>query len=128
MSDHTWMRRCGALASIAFACVALSACGEGKAKEPSGQVVATVDGQEVTLRELRAEMGNLTSSDPNQRRQLEQAALQAIVQRKILAKAAQEQKLDKSPDYALFKQRAIELSLVQALQENLIKKVRYRKT
>jgi EpsD family peptidyl-prolyl cis-trans isomerase len=123
MSGNAWIRRLGALASVGLACVALVACGEGKTKAPSGQVVATVDGEEITLRELRAEMGALTIADPNQRRQAEQQALQAIVQRKVLAKAAQEQKLDKSPDYALLKQRALELSLVQSLQDSLIKRV-----
>src|SRR5688500_6823890 len=100
MSDTSKRTRAAALALVAG--LTLAACDRGK--EPSGQVVATVDGQEVTIRELRAELGNLSFATPAERKAGEQAALQAIVNRKLLAKASEDQKLDKSPEFALQKQ------------------------
>lgn len=114
----------GARASvlIALTCVVLAGCGS-KNKTPTGQVVANVDGQEVTIRELKTEMGTFSTSDPKIMKSAEQTALRAIVNRKLLAKAAIDQKLDKSADYGLQKQRAVEFTLVQALQANITKSV-----
>ena len=113
----------GALVAAA-ACVALAGChfpglGGGQ-KAPTGQVVATVDGREVTLRELNAEMGSAAYPDPKTRKVAEQQALRNIVARIVLANAARAQGLDKTPDFALQKQRAIDSVLAQALQQKLI--------
>jgi peptidyl-prolyl cis-trans isomerase C len=113
-----------ALCLIPIACLAVSACdGKGEAKAPAGQVVATVDGQEITVRDLRAEMGGTNYPDPVARKAAESAAVQSIVSRKLLAKAAEDRDLDKTPDFALLKQRANELALAQALQESILKTV-----
>jgi EpsD family peptidyl-prolyl cis-trans isomerase len=106
---------------VGLACVSLTACGKGK--EPSGQVVATVGKEEITQRELRAELGNFASSDAKTMRAAEQQALQAIVRRKLIVQAAEDQKLDKSPDFALQKKRAEELVLTQMWQNRLVKDV-----
>lgn len=103
-------------------CLTLAACG-GKGKEPSGQVVATVDGDEITLTELRTELQGANLSDPKARKAAEQRALQAIINRKIAAKAAEEQKLDKTPQFALQEERALELMRANALQERIISSV-----
>lgn len=111
----------------AAACVALAGChfpglGGGN-KAPTGQVVANVDGREVTLRELNAEMGSTAYPDPKTRKAAEQAALRNIVARIVLADAARKQGLDKTPDFALVKQRAIDTVLAQTLQQKLIEAV-----
>jgi EpsD family peptidyl-prolyl cis-trans isomerase len=108
----------------AAACVALAGCkfpgiGVGN-KAPTGQVVANVDGHEVTLRELSAEMGNTAYPDPKTRKAAEQVALRNIVVRVVLADAARQQGLDKTPDFALQKDRAIDTVLAQQLEQKLI--------
>jgi len=95
----------------------------GGHKAPTGQVVATVDGREITLRELNAEMGTAAYPDPKTRKAAEQTALRNIVARTVLANAAREQGLDKTPDFALQKQRAIDSVLAQSLQQKLITSV-----
>ena len=108
---------------IPFACLALTACDLGKAKEakaPTGQVVATVDGEEITARELRAELQGMSFPSPQARKSAEQAALQSIIDRKLLAKAAEEAKLDETPDFALQKARVDDLLLAQALVKKTV--------
>ena len=104
------------------AAVALAGCkfpGAGDAKPPTGQVVARVGDHEVTLRDLQAEMGDETISDPKARKSAEQAALGNIVGRTILADAAREQGLDKTPDFAIQKERVYDTLLVQTLQQKV---------
>ncbi|HEX5380530.1 MAG TPA: hypothetical protein VFW47_18265 [Phenylobacterium sp.] len=107
-----------------LACVALVAChipGMPKSnKAPSGQVVATVDGEEITLSELRAELaGQPNPPNPQAAKLVEEGALRQIIIRKIMAKAAHDQNLDKTPAFAIEKQRAGEALLTQALQRQL---------
>src|SRR5438477_9293992 len=94
--------------AILLACIALCACRfpqlGGSPKTPSGQVVAVVDGREVTLRELRAELAGVSFPDARARKLGEQAALKAIVTRRIVARAAHDQGIDKTPDFAVQKQ------------------------
>jgi EpsD family peptidyl-prolyl cis-trans isomerase len=116
----------GALVAAA-GCVAVAGCHfpglGGGHKAPTGQVVANVDGREVTLRELNAEMGTAAYPDPKTRKAAEQAALRNVVARIVLADAARQQGLDKTPDFALQKQRAIDSVLAQELQQKLITSV-----
>lgn len=112
-------------AYLAVASLALTACGDGKAAQPKGQVVATVDGQEITRTQLRAEMRQnpAAAGDANARQQLEKAMLQQIVARKVLAEAARKDGVDKTPEFAMLRERAEEALLVQAYQEQLAKSV-----
>lgn len=107
---------------VVGACIALGACrfpGLGH-KAPSGQVLATVDGQEITMRDLSAELGATVPSDPKARKAVEQQALQAIIDRKLLAKAAEKEGLEKTPEFALKKQRMTDALLAQSLQDKLV--------
>ena len=107
---------------VGTACIALAACG-GSDKEPTGQVVATVFGEEITAIDLRNEMGNFRAPDAATRKAAERAALEQIVQRKLLAHAAEEAKIDKSPEYAQQKIRADEAFLVRFWQDRVAKSV-----
>lgn len=108
-------------------CVGLTGCKfhipGTQAKTPAGQVVATVDGQEITIRQLQAELGNATFPTPAVQKQAQQRALQLIIQRKILAKAAVDQKIDKSPTFAVDRDRAIENLEVQLLAQKTAQNV-----
>lgn len=107
-----------------LACVALVACHipglPGGNKAPSGQVVATVDGEEITLSELRSELaGAPAPPSPQAAKLMEEAALRQIIIRHIMAKAAVDQKLDKTPTFAIEKGRATQGLLTQALQRQI---------
>ena len=114
-------RACAALGAAA-AFVGLAACHGAAQREggaPVGQVIAVVDGQEITVRNLEAELGGLAPADPKARAAAQQAALQAIVSRIILADAARAQGLDKTPEFALRKQAAIDALLAQSLASKI---------
>jgi EpsD family peptidyl-prolyl cis-trans isomerase len=104
----------------ASACLLVAGCGN---KAPSGQVAATVDGKEITMIDLRNEMGGFKAPDAKTRKAAEQAALDQIVTRKLLATAARDQKLDKTPEYAQEKDRLEDLLLVRLWQNRIAKAV-----
>lgn len=107
--------------AVLLATVAISACGMGGGgdKAPTGQVVATVDGEEITAMELNAELAGVQVADPAQRKQVEQAALQRIIARKLLAQQAKEQKVDKTPAFAQQLARSNETLLAAAAQRKM---------
>jgi len=98
----------------------LAACGD---KAPTGQVAAKVGKDEITVQEIQAELNGFNPSDPKARKQAEQQALQNIVQRKLLARAAEDAKVDRSPEFAVQKARMEEALLVQAWQNSLVQAV-----
>jgi EpsD family peptidyl-prolyl cis-trans isomerase len=106
------------------AALALVGCGKKGAEGEleKGQVVATVDGKDITVHELNAELQGAqvpANISPDQRKQLEQGALQQVVNRRILADIARERGLDKTPMYLLQERRAEEQILVQMLQRQM---------
>lgn len=101
----------------------LAACkfpGVGRGGAPTGQVVAKVGEQEITLRQLHAELPAESSGDPAARKQAEQTALGNMVARTVLAQAARAQGLEDTPDFALQKQRLLDGLLVQSLQQKIV--------
>ena len=100
----------------------LAGCGKKEAEVEKGQVVATVNGKDVTVHELNAELqgANLPANiNAEQKKQVEQAALQQVVNRRILADIARERGLDKTPMFLLQEKRAEEQILVQMLQRQM---------
>lgn len=107
---------------LLLSCVALAACNKNDSAKPEGQVAATVDGKEVTTSEVRMELGGL-AGDPQAAAAQQPAALRAVINRKLLADAALEKGLDKSPEGAMMLQKARELALIQLLQNSVVKSV-----
>ena len=107
---------------VVSACLVLGGCGD-KNKQPTGQVIATVKGKEITAIDLRNELNGFTTTDPNVRKVAEQQALSAIISRKVLAQAAEKAKVDKSPEFAQQQARMNEVMLVQSWQNQLVKAV-----
>jgi EpsD family peptidyl-prolyl cis-trans isomerase len=105
-------------AAVSMLLVACHFPGGGKPPAPTGQVVAKVGDREITLRELQAEMGNASPSDPKARKAAEQVALSNIG-RIILADAARAQGIDKTPDFDIDRKRALDNLLAQELQQKL---------
>lgn len=103
----------------------LAGCGNGgEAELEKGQVVATVNGKDVTVHELNAELQGVDLPSGEQRKAVEQAALQQVVQRRILADIARERGLDKTPMYLLQEKRAEETILAQMLQRSLASSIK----
>lgn len=73
----------------------LAACDQ----EPTGQVAAVVNGEEITLQEINAELAGLNVPQGVDEKRVRQAALQRIVDRRLLAQAAKEEGVDQSPEF-----------------------------
>jgi EpsD family peptidyl-prolyl cis-trans isomerase len=111
------------MALATAAALALAGCSK-EAKAPEGQVVATVDGTDVTIHEVNAEIGGMgPQAQAAPRKLVEAVALSRVVERKMLAAEARTRKLDQSPQFVLAKARADENLLVQALQADVASKV-----
>lgn len=95
----------------------LTAC--NSASEPTGQVVATVNGKEITSTQLDAEMGPLRAGSTEEQQQMRRAALQQIINRYLLADAAEKQELANTPTGAIAKQKAEQIAYVALLQQSL---------
>ncbi|SEH18224.1 peptidyl-prolyl cis-trans isomerase, EpsD family [Sphingopyxis sp. YR583] len=99
--------------SIALTLATLSVAGCGK--EATGQVAAVVNGEEITLQEINAELGSTAIPDGVDKKAVQQAALQRIVERRLLAQAARDDELDKTPDYLLRERQLRDALLVQLM-------------
>jgi peptidyl-prolyl cis-trans isomerase C len=119
------MRRLMITAAATASLLALSACGgkDDAAALDKGQVVATVDGKDITVSQLNAELSGVALPAGDQRKQVEIGALQGLVNRTILANIARQRGIDKTPNYVLQQQRADEALLVQMLQRDIASKI-----
>lgn len=105
---------------LSVACLAVAGC-QPSAKAPTGQVAATVDGQEITQKQIDAELAGIQlGNDPHALEAARRQALQSIVARKLLAKAARDSGLDKTPEFAMREQGQTEAILAQALEAKLV--------
>lgn len=102
---------------LPMAALVLSSCGSDSA--PSGQVAATVDGEEITVTEVNSELGGAEADNPDQQQELANRALDAIVSRTIVANQAIERGLDQTPEGAMALEKARQLALVELLQSDL---------
>jgi EpsD family peptidyl-prolyl cis-trans isomerase len=75
------------------------------------------------MRDVRAELGNYSAPDAKTLKLAENAALRNIIGRDIVADEARKEGLEKTPDFALEKQKAIDSLLVQALQRKITSEV-----
>lgn len=106
--------------------IALAGCsklGIGGDSAPTGQVVAKLDGQEITSLEVNAELQGTTIPPAMARHDAEKLALGNILTRRMLAKEAENRALDKQPDFLLQQRRTQEQLRVQALARDIASKV-----
>ncbi len=93
--------------------VALMGGLSGCSKKATGQVVAVVNGEEITVDELNAEL-KLASLPPTMDKKLAMRfLLQQIVERKLLAQTAKDQGFDRNPAFVLEQRRMNEDMLVR---------------
>lgn len=108
MIKYSHLRTGSALLALAL----VAACNR-QAQAPAGQVAATVDGQEITLQEVNTEVQASNFPANIDKKLAQQAALQRVIDRKLIIKAAADKGLDKTPDYLSQKRRDEELLLAQ---------------
>jgi len=105
---------------VAMPCMAivLAGCGGEGVPPPKGQVLAVVNGEEITMAELRAEAAarsTLDGDDPAVQRRL----LQDMVGRKLLVQAARRDRLDQQIEYIVNQRRAEEVLLADLFIRSL---------
>jgi EpsD family peptidyl-prolyl cis-trans isomerase len=87
--------------------VSLAACG-GKKEASSGQVLASVDGQEITIHQLNNELGKSGAAEASKQ------LLDGLVARQVLVNAAKKEKIDSDPAVLAELERTRDLVLAQA--------------
>ncbi len=108
------MRAARAPAALALLLV-LGACG---AKVPGGQVVAVVNGQEITLNDLDAEArATGVQNGPS----ITPTLLKSVIDRVLLAQAARRSKLDQYPGYPSDKVRVDQSLLAELALKKVLK-------
>ncbi|MES2492306.1 MAG: hypothetical protein V4579_03390 [Pseudomonadota bacterium] len=103
---------------IAIMCCLLAGCGRSDGKAPTGQVVATVNGQEITAAELNMELGD-PGDDPQAYAARRKAMIRALVARKLLVAEAQARELNTTAQGMFARNRARDLALVDLLRRDL---------
>ena len=117
------LRVYGLLFAIALAAAGCHKGPKSGDKLAKGQVIASVNGEDITIYELGAELQGVDLPAGDARKKFEQAALQRIIDRKILADVAKDRKLDKTPDYLMQTRRSDEMLLVDLLQRDVASKL-----
>ncbi len=103
-----------------FALLLLSAC----QSEPTGQVAAVVDGEEVTLAEINAELANMRVPEGADQKVMQQLALQRVVERKLLANSARQDGIEETPEFVVRRQQLEDALLVQMLTQKVARTVK----
>ena len=98
------------------ALLALAACGD---KAPQGQVVAIVNGEEITAQEVNAEAQSLNLPANANREAVLPQILQRVLDRKLLVGVARERKIDESPEFLIQNRRAEETVLATMLARQI---------
>ena len=98
-----------AYVSLVTALLVTSGCG----KKATGQVVAVVNGDEITLDELNAELNSVNLPASADKKLAMRQLLQQVVDRRLLAQTAKEQGLDRDPAYVTQQRRMNEDLLVR---------------
>lgn len=99
--------KAGLMTGAAALLVVLSGC----TKKPGGQVVAVVNGEEITQQELNVELQNAHVPQNVDQKKIMPALLQRVVDRRLITQLAKTDGLDKTPAY---------LEQLRAMQETLL--------
>lgn len=101
------------LATSMAALTLLSGC----KKEATGQVAAVVNGEEITTQEINTELQAAHIPQGADQKAAAKVALQRIIERRLLAKAAKDDGLDKEQEYLIRSRQINDALLVQMLSE-----------
>ena len=104
--------------SAGFALAALGALA-GCHRTPTGQVVATVDGTEITRRDLVTELKALGGRSDADLKAVQSSLVTTLVDRQVLIDEAKRQKLDKNPDFLAAEKRQNDVLLATMFAQSL---------
>lgn len=105
--------------ALACALTMTSACG----KKATGQVVAVVNGEEISQQELNAEIRTLNVPASADKKLVAAQTLQRLIDRKLLVQKAKADGLDRTPDYLLQSRRVSEDLLIGLMSNKAGKRV-----
>lgn len=114
---HQWTAR---LALLSAVFLGLHACNG----EPTGQVLAIVNGEEITQAELNAEIAELPSTISGDKEEIRRQVLQQIIDRRLMAQVAKEEGFDRDPEFLTKERRLRESLLVQLYGQKQAETVR----
>ena len=106
-----------------FVGAGLAACG-GKDSAPEGQVIARVNGQEITLSELNSELIANNLGKRADDKAVTKTMVERLIARKLLVEAARDSGLDKTSEYVLSRQRTEENELAGLAQRQMMSQVK----
>ena len=112
------MRR--TVSALALA-LALAACGKSK---PEGQVVAVVNGEEITRPELNAILQNLNVPPKADKAAVQNSVLDQLVTERLVVQSAKQLEIDKSQDYLIASRRANDQILSELLSRRIVSSLR----
>lgn len=104
---------------LAISSIALSAC----EKKAEGQVVAVVNGEEITEQQLNAEIDAANVPENVDKKAATQQLLKSLIDRTLLIQKAKAEGIDKSPDYINQTRRAEAQILIGLLAEQTGKSI-----
>jgi EpsD family peptidyl-prolyl cis-trans isomerase len=84
-------------------------------KKASGQTVAVVNGEEITASELNSELASEQNAAAGDTKQARNAALENLINRKLLVQQAKADGIDKSPEYITQLRRGTDDLLINML-------------
>ncbi|HVF92860.1 MAG TPA: EpsD family peptidyl-prolyl cis-trans isomerase [Sphingomonas sp.] len=94
----------------------------GCKRAATGQVVAVVNGEEVSLSELNGELQR-AGAQGGDKKAVQAAALQGLIDRKLLVQAARERGIDKDPEYLQQQRRLNDELMISMLGKQVTKNV-----
>lgn len=112
--------RTARLALLGAVFLSLHACNG----EPTGQVLAIVNGEEITQAELNAEIAELPSAIAGDKEAIRRQMLQLIIDRRLMAQVAKEEGFDRNPEFLTRERRLRETLLVQLYGQKQAETVR----
>jgi EpsD family peptidyl-prolyl cis-trans isomerase len=118
-----WPRCPLARVLAAAGCLLLVACDAGNDKR-IGQALATVNGTDITVHQVNAELNGLPAQNGARPAELQRRALEAVIDRELLAAQAAQAKLDRDPAIMLAIERSRSQILAQAYLQSRAGKVR----
>lgn len=114
---HHWTARLLFLGAVVSG---LQACGG----EPTGQVLAVVNGEEITQAELNAEIAELPVAPVGNKDAIRRQILQQVIDRRLMAQVAKEEGFDRFPQFLARERRLREELLVQMYGQRQAEAVR----
>ena len=108
-----------ALASLVAATGLLAGCD----KQPTGQVVAVVNGEEVTSQELNAELGGAELGEGASADETRNRALDSLINRRLLAGVARDEQIASSPEFIIRRRQMEDALLVQMLSQKIAREL-----